>query len=106
MTFQRINTTDQDVQIIQDNISKALTPIENSPLIGGVVLRNITITSGVDNFIPHTLNRFPQIYFVGIPNVNTTIWSPVSTFLNGNNVNAQYINLRASTTCVVNVWIN
>jgi hypothetical protein len=106
MTLQQIITTDQNLQLIQNNVNNALTPLQNQPMTGGVLLNNLSLISGQDNLIQHTLGRVPVIYFIGNFTVNTTVWSPTSSSLNGASSNALTINLRCSTSCNVSMWIN
>lgn len=104
--LQQINTPDKNIQLIQDFVNAALTKLQNAPLAGGVLLSRVTLTSGQDNLVQHTLGRMPTLYFNSIPNVSTTIWSPNTASLNGSNSDSTRINLRCSTTCIVNIWIN
>lgn len=106
MTFQTINTSDQDLQIIQSNISKVIQPLENGPMVNGVLLKNISLTTAVDNLIQHGLGRTPVIFFIGNLNANAVVWSPVSTSLNGASANTSVINLKCSANCIVSIWIN
>jgi hypothetical protein len=106
MPFQSINSTDQDLQLIQDNISKVIQPLENMPMVNGVVLTSVSLTSGQDNLIRHGLNRAPQYFIILMTKTNSTYWSPTTSSLNNSNVDRTYINLRCSTTSTVTVWVN
>lgn len=106
MALKRVITQDQNLQFIQDNVQTALIPLENAPLSGGVYLGPLTLTSGQDNLIAHTLGRVPQKYIAGIPNVDTRIWSPTSSSLSGSNASSTLLNLRCSTSCTVSIWVN
>ncbi len=106
MALKTINFTDKNLQMLQDNVDAAITPIQRAPLTGGVLLSNISLTSGQDNLVEHTLGRRPQIVIPGVPTANSTIWSPTTASLGNQNSNTQYINLRCSTSCTVSVWVS
>ena len=106
MVFQQINTKDQDLQIIQANVQKALVPLESVPMVGGVLLTGISLTAAMDNFVQHGLGRTPTVFFIGNLNANAVVWSPASITLNGASSNRFVINLRCSANCTVSVWIN
>lgn len=104
MPIKRINTQDRDMQLIQDNVEGAISPLQSAPLSGGIVIP-ASLVASQDNLISHNLGRRPMFYLISIPNVQSTIWSPVTSSLSGSNVNSTYINLRCSTTCTVSLWI-
>lgn len=106
MVFKTINTDDKDLQFIQDNVAASILPLESQPMVGGVVLKNISLVAGQDNIIQHTLGRFPQIFFVGNLNQNSVVWSQSSTALFNQSSNALNINLRCSVSCIITLWIN
>lgn len=101
-----IQTPDKNLQLIQSNVNTALTPLQNSPLTGGVLLTNVSLKSGQDNLISHNLGHVPVFAFPGLPNVSATIWSPASSALSGTNASMSQINLRCSSNCIVSVWLN
>jgi hypothetical protein len=54
--FQVINTNDQDLATVQQNLVRTLNPIFNTNTLGGNILTSIALTSGV-NSINHKLGR-------------------------------------------------
>lgn len=106
MPLKKINTGDRDLELIQSNVEAALKPSDMSPFVGGVWLTSLSLTSGQDNLIEHGLARTPLVIVAAVPNVEASIWSPVSNSLSGSNADRVFINLRASASCVVNVWVN
>lgn len=120
--MKQINASDRVVQTIQDNAVSAIKAIETAtqinvtlgaqsttsisgPFTGGNLITGVTLTSGQDNLIAHKLGRMPKIYVITNLNVNSVVWSPVSTQLANQSSSAQYLNLRASVTAVVDVWV-
>ncbi len=106
MTFQQIITTDQNLQLVQNNINNALTPLQNQPMTNGVLLNGVSLITGQDNLIQHTLGRTPVIFFVGNLNADAVVWSQPSGSINGASSNATVINLRCSANCQISLWIN
>ncbi len=104
--LQKLPTSDQDLSLVQDNVDRALTPLQNVPMVGGNLLRGISLLSAQDNLIQHGLDHAPVVFFIGNQNVDTRVWSPTTATLSGASSNRTVINLRCSTTCVVSVWVN
>lgn len=101
----KVNSSDQTLSLIQDNIDNALIPLQNSPLSGGQILASVHLTNAVDNLINHSLGYAPTQILALVPNVDTRIWSPTTATLSNSNVSRTQINLRCSTACVVSVWV-
>lgn len=106
MSFTQIITNDKNLQLIQSNINNALVPLQNAPLTSGLLLSGISLKSGQDNLIPHSLGRTPIVAIASIPNVSTNIWNPDSASLNGQNWSTTMINLWCSNSCIVSVWVS
>lgn len=105
MALKRIITQDKNIQLIQDNVDSALTPLQNGTFTNGQLLKNLSLISGQDNLISHNLGYVPTIILSLMPNMQSTIWSPNSTSLNGSNANSSQINLRCSASCVASIWV-
>jgi hypothetical protein len=54
--FQVIQSTDQDLMTVQQNLTRTLNPIFSTQTLGGNILSNITLTIG-SNTINHKLGR-------------------------------------------------
>lgn len=106
MALKRIMADDKNVQLIQDNVDAALIPLQTALMATAKVISNVTLTSGQDNLIAHQLGRVPTIFFIGNLKVNSVVWSPTTSTLNGSNWSSNQINLRCSTTCTITLWIN
>lgn len=106
MPLKQINSQDQEIQLIQGNIQTALTPLENIPMVGGNLLRGISLTSGQDNLVQHGLDHTPIAFILAGINVDSRVWSPTSSSLNGASANRTVINLRCSTSCTISLWVN
>lgn len=96
--LKRIQTSDQNLQLIQDNVNSALTPLQAMPLIGGLIIANVSLVSGQNSQINHRLGKAPQIVIVGAPNANSVVWqsSPATDIL---------LTLTCSSNCTVNLLV-
>lgn len=103
--LKRILTDKYELNAIQDNVDIELTKIQKSPLTNGKILEGVDLTSGTDNLISHGLGYVPRLVLPMVPNLDTRIWSPTTASLNGASASNQYVNLRCSATCTVDVWV-
>ena len=137
MAYVRVQTSDTTLNRIQSSIGTAIDAVGTTGvynlsvstttgttsqiqsavlgtslnMLGGSLLEMVVLTAGPDNLIPHKLQRVPNFYFVMPPNVQSTIWSPVTAALATSQGVAQasdsnYLNLWCSTSCTVLVWVN
>lgn len=54
--FHKLQTPDRMLNMIQDNISEALNPITQQPILNGNILTNVSLAIG-ENTIQHGLGR-------------------------------------------------
>jgi hypothetical protein len=92
---------DDNINKVQDNVQLALNPIINSPIINGILLSNITLTSGQDNIIEHKLGRELRGYLVVKKSANSNIWDLQDI----NKLSRLTLNLQCSTNCVISLWV-
>lgn len=95
--FKQINTTDQNLQFLQDNIATALKPIQASPFVGGVLLTGIVLATG-SNAIQHTLGRIPKLWVIADTNAAQSVYRT--------SWNTELINLTASGAVTIAMWVN
>lgn len=130
MAFQTINTSDKELQKIQDNIQTAL-PSDSSKLVitvdsagntvisrskipflfSGGSLVKLALKSGQDNLVPHGLNRTPQMWLICGIDAQAILWSPASSQLTDSSgiaqsANGSYINIKTSASCNAVIWVN
>lgn len=55
--FVKLNSESKDINLIQDNIDKAVSPMLQDNFLGGTILTNIKLIAGQDNRINHLLQR-------------------------------------------------
>lgn len=96
MPFQTINTTDKELQKIQDNITTAITGIEAKPFLGGVLLSSVSLSSGT-NQIAHTLGKRPTLWVICDLSAAATIYRTAS--------DTKFLTLQASAPCTISLWV-
>lgn len=132
MAFKRINTTDQNLQIIQDNVQSTIPGLTNriekktdpttkqitfvrdqisAPFEGGNFLLNVSLSSGKDNLVTHGLGRIPTLWVILKQTVNTTVWEVLTTALKTptqaqRSSSDEFLNLWCGTDCIINLWVN
>lgn len=97
--FKKIQTQDYITSIIQDNVDQAVSPIIQSEIIDGILLKNISLVSGQVNQVSHKLNRKPIFWIVARQDSNSVVWesSTLTTDL--------FLVLNCSANCIINLWI-
>lgn len=97
MPLKRINTGDQNLQMIQDNVAAAVNGIESRPFQKGVLLENVALSSSGTNAIAHKLQRPVRIWVIARQKANATVWEVSS--------DSNYLNLQCSSSCTVSLWV-
>jgi hypothetical protein len=98
MPYTRIQTSNADINRLQDNIAKVVNPLEVQPLAGGNMLKDVALTTSQTS-VPHKLDHTPQFFIISDINANATVWRSATS-------DSQYIYLTASASCVVSMWVN
>ncbi len=97
-TFKTINVADKNIQLIQDNVGTALTPLQAIPMVGGNMLTSIDLTSGQDNKVAHKLGRTPQFWILARQNADSRVWE--------SDADSSFLVLQCSNSCTVSLWVN
>lgn len=95
--FTRIQTPDRNLQLIQDNISTALNPLQAIPMAGGNMLTGIVLTSGNNN-INHKLSHTPQFWILANTNAAVNLYQV--------SANSTVLVLNASAAVTISLWVN
>lgn len=94
-SFRQINTG-QELQLIQDNIEKAISSAITAPILNGRLITSVNLVAGSTK-IEHKLARVPQGYIqVDINNVSSIY--TVSK-------DALFLTLSSSAAVTVSLWI-
>lgn len=54
--FFKVNTSDKELNQIQDNLVRTLNPVIETPILGGTLLQSVALVTG-SNVINHKLGR-------------------------------------------------
>lgn len=95
-SFRQINTSDRELQLIQDNIEKAIGEVINMALLNGRLVTAVDLASG-NTSVEHKLDRVPQGYIVTDKNNAATIYTTSK--------DSKYLVLNSSAACTVSFWI-
>lgn len=97
--FKTINAPDQNLNLIQSNISSAfISLIGSSPFLGGQLIESVKVLSASATSIPTGLGRVPKIWVLCDQNTGVTVWR---TSWDKNS-----ITLQSSGDCTVTIWVN
>lgn len=94
--FKTIFFADDSVNRFQQNVKNTLDPITKTPIIDGILITGIVLTTTATN-VPHKLGRQPLMWIIADQNTTTTVkrtaWD------------ATTITLISGATCTVNLWV-
>ena len=97
--FNSLNTAAKDLQLIQDNVGKAITQLQSStPFQDGNYLTGVAVPTGSPVVVNHNLGRQPQIWSVGDLNTNAVVWRSAWT--------STTITLNSSANCTISLWVS
>ncbi len=93
---KQITTTDKNLQLIQNATQKAVSDIQQLPLLGGNII-TVALVSAVATAVSHKLGYTPTKWAIVDIDANSVVWrsSWDDTFL--------YLNCTAN--CNVKVWV-
>lgn len=99
--LRKIPGLSQDLTQIQANIDVALSEIQSEPPMRGVLIKGISLTSGQDTVINHTLGRAYQGFIVAGLSADARIW-----YSSTSNVQpSTQLILTTNASCVASVWV-
>ena len=99
--LRKVNTTIKDLFHAQENIEQCLKPILNSPVIDGVLIKDIDVGTS-DTVVNHKLGRSPLGWIVVKRNENAVIYESATT---NNNRDKVLILKASSATTDTYFWI-
>ena len=99
--FKKVNTAIKDLYQTQENVEQVLTPILNSPIIDGVLVKDVDVGTS-DTVVNHKLGRSPLGWIVIKRNENAVIYESATT---NNNRDKVLILKASSATTDTYFWI-
>jgi hypothetical protein len=103
--FRRIRTEDRILEMIQDNISESIHPVNASEILPGVFVGDVTLTVSVDNLIAHKLGRMPKMWVIVGKNADANVWQSNTIVLSNQSITDKFLNLKTSANCKVSLWV-
>ena len=95
--YKKLHSEDNVIRQLQDNIEVVISPIIDSAIIDGVLLKNIHLTTGSIDVVSHKLGRTPLGYLIVKRSAESTIWE--------SETNKRSINLNCSANVTVSIWV-
>lgn len=95
-SFRQINTQDRELQLIQDNVERAVAEAINSPLLNGRLVADVALNAGLTKW-EHKLARTPRGYLVVDKNNTALIYTAAK--------DDKFLTLNASVACTVTLWV-
>lgn len=101
--FRKIVTTDKDLNSVQDSIGQILNQVTKVPVIDGVLLTGLKITTASQKF-NHQLTRIPRGFFVVNKTAAGDIYSPPTspTVASSNDTT---INFQSTADTTADIWV-
>ncbi len=110
MAFKKQQSSDRDLQFVQDNVSDALAPLQAMPMVGGNVIATqpsgtpriqpgAVVINTTSTAIPHGLDHVPR-YWVALGVDRAAIISNAAPF------DSKFIYLQADNACFAIIWVN
>lgn len=98
MDLVRVQTQNEELNRIQNNIQQSISGIKGStPFIGGSLLTGVSVKMGQDNAIPHGLTRTPTVWVICDQNTGTNVWRT--------SWDSNFLTLQCSADCTVSLWV-
>lgn len=99
--FKKIDLEDAATSLFQDNCAVVFQTIKLALIIDGVELKNVKLTTGIDNVIAHKLGR----KYVGYWVIDKNGFADICTSTEQNNLADRVLLLNCSANVTVNLWV-
>ena len=100
---KQIDPENRDITQTQSNVNSAVQQIANSPIIDGVIIKDVSFTGDLDTVVNHKLGREPLGFIVIGQSQGDVVYESTTT----NNNRDKYLLLKKGTanTVTINFWI-
>jgi hypothetical protein len=100
---KQIDPNNRDVTQTQSNVNTAVKQIANSPIIDGVIIKDVSFVGANDTVVNHKLGREPLGFIVIGQKQGDVVFESTTT----NNNRDKYLLLKKGTanTVTINFWI-
>jgi hypothetical protein len=96
--FEKTPVRNPEVWAVQDRLLVTLGALGKVPLLDGVLLKSVSLTTSFQNFA-HTLGRTPVGWLVVGKNANSDVWETPTAR------NERFLNLRGSAAVLADLWV-
>ena len=100
-SFKATNFSDKETSKLQDNIDVYLNQLTNIPLLDGVLLRDVVLSTGSVTKVDHKLGRKLIGWMITRQRASSIIWDTQDT---NNNKNTT-LDLNCSADVTIDIWV-
>lgn len=98
--FKKVANANDDTMKLQERLQEFFKAIQNCPLLDGVLLTNVELTTGL-NSVPHKLGRELIGWIVVRPRADARLWDSQDD----NIFKTKTLALNASADTTVDLWV-
>lgn len=99
--FKKIKIPTREVEQMQESISQTVNPVIRKEILNGLLIKDVDLDSGVDNFVEHKLGRKLIGYVVVRKNVPAVINDKQET----NQQSDRFLILNCTVGVRVTLWL-
>ena len=99
--LKKVDAPSRELKQLQENIEQFVKPIQNCPIIDGVLIRDLCLEAGVSNEVRHKLGRKPIGWIITRKRQDSRIWDLNDT----NTTPSKTLSIACSHACQVDIWI-
>lgn len=99
--YKKIDIDNQEVKQLQENIEQYIKPLDNFPILDGVLVKDICLEANTSNEIKHKLGRKPRGWIIVRKRADSRIWDLQST----NPEPSKTLSIACSHACQIDIWI-
>lgn len=97
--YKKTYTNDYHYMLLQNNLEEFTKQLLTIPILNGHLLRDVTLTSGSVNLIPHKLDRLPNGWLLVKNNTDSRIWETTAS------TTVDLLALNTSSSNIVSIWV-
>lgn len=100
-TFKKVSSGPPELLKLQSNVDQFLQTLLINPLLSGVLIEDVKLTTGITNKIEHKLDRELQGYIIVKKNANSIIYDSQSSNL----LSSKTLNLLCTANVTISLWV-
>ena len=94
------HSDDQGTQLSRENVKKFVKPIEDNPLLDGVLIEDIIFSGAVTVNVTHKLGRKPRGWIL-----TDLTGGLVDVARNTGAFDDKFLSLASSAACTISIWV-